>query len=187
MNNKTIPQVQKLKYLGIIIDYKLTFRDHMNYIAEKCTKLIFVLAKLAKINWGLGHKALWTIYLGGILPLLLYGAPVWIRAMEKEKYKNKIARVQRLINIKMAKAYRTVSSEALCVITGMTRIHIKIEDATELYNIGRGNSYNKLQIDHDKHPKQWFHPADSIIAIDTGHTQEHPTHIHVYTDGRKLE
>jgi hypothetical protein len=60
---------------------------------------------------------------GGILPLLLYGAPVWIRAMEKEKYKNKLTRVQRLINIKMAKAYRTVSNEALCVVTGMTHTH----------------------------------------------------------------
>jgi len=49
----------------------------------------------------------------------------------------------------MAKAYRIVSSETLCVITGMTPIHIKIEEAAELY-IGRGNSYKKLQIDHDK-------------------------------------
>jgi len=89
LHNKNIPQVQKLKYLGIIIDYKLTFRDHINYIAEECTKLILVLAKSAKINWGLGHKALRTIYVGGILPLLLYGAPVWIRAMEKEKYKTR--------------------------------------------------------------------------------------------------
>ena len=122
LNNKPIPQVQKLKYLGIIFDYKLTFRDHVNYIAEKCMKLTFTLAKSVKINWGLGHKALKTIYAGAILPLLLYGAPVWIRAMEKGKYKNKISRVQRLINIKMAKAYRTVSSEALCVVTGMTLI-----------------------------------------------------------------
>ena len=68
LNNKFIPQVQKLKYLGKIYDYKLIFRDHINYIAEKCTKLIFVLAKSAKINWGLGHKTLRTIYIGGILP-----------------------------------------------------------------------------------------------------------------------
>ena len=133
LNNKTIPQVQKLKYLGIIIDHKLTFRDHINNIAEKCTKLI-VLAESTKINWGLGHKALKTIYVGGILPILLYGAPVWIKTMEKEKYKNKITREQRLINIKMAKTYRTVSSEALCVVTGMTPIHIKIEEATKLYH-----------------------------------------------------
>jgi hypothetical protein len=49
--NKAIPQVQKFKYLGIIIDYRLTFRDHINYKTEKCTKQTFVLAKSAKINW----------------------------------------------------------------------------------------------------------------------------------------
>jgi hypothetical protein len=45
MNNKAIQQVQTVKYLGIIFDYKLLFREHINYVAEKCTKLIFQLAK----------------------------------------------------------------------------------------------------------------------------------------------
>jgi len=87
VNNKVIPQVQKLKNLGIILDYKLNFREHIKYIADKCRKLIFQMAKSAKLNWGLGHKALQTIYLGGIQPLLLYGAPVWIKAMNKENNK----------------------------------------------------------------------------------------------------
>jgi hypothetical protein len=51
-----------MKYLGIIFDSKLTFREHINYMAEKCTKLIFALSKSAKINWGLKHAALKTIY-----------------------------------------------------------------------------------------------------------------------------
>jgi hypothetical protein len=72
LNNRAITQIQKLKYLGIVFDYKLTFRDHINYIEEKCTKLILGLVKPAKINWGLGHEALRTIYVGGILPLLCY-------------------------------------------------------------------------------------------------------------------
>jgi len=56
---------------------------------------------------------------------------VWIRAIEKEKYNNKVTRVQRLINIEMAKAYPTVSSEALRVVTWMTPIYIKIEKAVD--------------------------------------------------------
>ena len=97
-----------------------------------------------------------------------------------------MARVQRLLNIKLAKAYRAVSSEALCVITWITSIHIKIEEE-EFYKFGRGNSYKKLQIDHDNPPKQWLHPADRTIVIDTDNTQEDPTHINVYTDGSKSE
>jgi len=77
LNNKPLLQVHSLKCLGIIFDNKLTFREHITYMAEKCTKLIYALSKSAKLNWGLKHAALKTIYTGEILPLLLYGAPVW--------------------------------------------------------------------------------------------------------------
>ena len=52
--------------------------------------LIFQPAKAAKLNWGLSHKALQTIYLGGIQQLLIYGAPVWIKAIRKEPHKAKL-------------------------------------------------------------------------------------------------
>jgi hypothetical protein len=83
LNKKSLLQVHSWKYLGIIFDSKLTFREQINYIAEKCTKLIFALSKSAKLNWGLKHAALKIIYTGAILPLLLYGARVWEKAIEK--------------------------------------------------------------------------------------------------------
>jgi hypothetical protein len=106
----------------------MTFRDHINYVEEKCTKVIFSLSKSAKITWGLKHGALKTIYTGEILPLQLYGASVWKNVMNKFCCKAKLIRIQRLINIRIAKAYRTVSNEALCVITGLIPINIKIEE-----------------------------------------------------------
>jgi hypothetical protein len=74
-----------------------------------------------------------TIYTGGILPLILYGAPVWKSALDNVCYKAKITRIQRLINIRIAKAYRTVSNEALYVIRGIIPINIKIEEIAKYY------------------------------------------------------
>jgi hypothetical protein len=51
------------------------------------------LAKSAKLTWGLKHEALNTIYNGAILPIMLYGAPVWIGAMEKKCSKTIYSRV----------------------------------------------------------------------------------------------
>jgi len=96
MQNKIILHVGKLKNLRIIFDEKLNFRENLNYVAEKWKKLIFQLAKSAKLNWGLSHKALQTINLGRIQILLLYGAPVLIKAMNKENNKTKILSFQRL-------------------------------------------------------------------------------------------
>jgi len=45
LNNRTLIKVNSMKYLGIIFNHKLTLRRHINYMAEKCTKLIFSLSK----------------------------------------------------------------------------------------------------------------------------------------------
>jgi len=42
-------------------------------------------------------------------------------------------RVQRLINIKMAKAFRTTFTEALCIITRQVPIIIKSNQAAQQY------------------------------------------------------
>ena len=71
------------------------------------------------------------------MPVLLYGAPEWIEAMKYEYNRLKYIRVQRLMNIRMAKAFRT-SSEALCILAGMTPIIIKTEEAARQCNIRKG-------------------------------------------------
>lgn len=169
-----------IKYLGIIFDSKLTFREHANYIADKCTKLIFQLSKSAKLTWGLQHRALRIIYTGGILPLILYGAPVWKDILENKCYINKLIRVQRLINIKIAKSYRTVSNEALCLITGITPINIKIEKFSKFYERIREKCN---MIDREKEVKFWSHPADFVRVAD--HEKESQNQIQVDTDGSK--
>jgi hypothetical protein len=58
LNNKHLRQVKTMKYLGVIIDNKLTFREYITHVTEKCRKIKFALSKSAKLNWGLSHKAL---------------------------------------------------------------------------------------------------------------------------------
>jgi hypothetical protein len=52
----------------------------------------------------------------------------------------KLMQVYLLINIKISMEFRTVSSVALCVITGMTPIHLKIETAADIFRITRGQT-----------------------------------------------
>jgi len=41
LNNKHLRQVKTMKYLGIILDNKLTFREHITHVTEKCREIIF--------------------------------------------------------------------------------------------------------------------------------------------------
>jgi hypothetical protein len=182
LHNKLLAQVNSIKYLGIIFDDKMTFRDHVNHVEEKCTKLISALSKSAKVTWGLKHEAWKIIYTGGILPLILYGAPVWGSVLDNTFYKAKLIRVQRLINIRIANAYHTVSNEALCVITGLIPINIKIEESAKYYEIIKGHGQ---LLDQQMEVKHWTHPANSIKIIEGQEDSKHA--IHIYTDSNKNE
>jgi hypothetical protein len=63
-----------------------------------------MLERTAKLQWSLVHKALKTIYEGAVVPILTYGAPIWMEAIRKNRNLTKYKRIQRLINIKIAKA-----------------------------------------------------------------------------------
>jgi hypothetical protein len=95
--------------------------------------MIYMLGKCAKLHWGLGHKSLKIIYEGALIPILTYGAPVWEEAAGKHRNLCKLQRVQRLINIKIAKVYRTISYDASCLMAGVPPIAIVIVEKAQLY------------------------------------------------------
>jgi hypothetical protein len=72
-----------MKYLGIIIDRRFNFNEHIEHITGKRIKFIHALSKSAKMNWGLRHDVLRIIYTGAILPILSYEAPVWIECLKR--------------------------------------------------------------------------------------------------------
>ena len=86
------------------------------------------------------------------------------RGTEKECNKTVYDRVQRLINIKIAKAFRTTSNEALCTLTGLTPIVIKAEEAAKLYSIMK--KYQVQGIDYEVQLKDWLHPANTLTITE---------------------
>jgi hypothetical protein len=178
--------LDKINYLGAILDRNFKFNEHTKYINDRCTKLINALSRSARINWGLKHEALKTIYTGAILPQLLYAAPVWIESIKKEYNKAKYVRVQRLIGLRIAKAYRTISHEALCILTELTPINIKAKEVVTLYNITTGRKNQEYQIDKAENPRNWLHPAD-IVGINDIQEDGEDQLWHIFTDGSKSE
>jgi hypothetical protein len=73
LNFKPLEQVTQMKYLGIILDQKFRFQEHVKYAADRCAKLTHNLSRAAKLSWGIKHEVITTIYKGAILPLLTYG------------------------------------------------------------------------------------------------------------------
>ena len=81
MNKKAIQQTEYVKYLGILIDSRLTFKQHVSAVAKKVgiiTGLMF------KIRSSVNNATLKMIYFSLIYPHLLYGISIWGNACDSD-------------------------------------------------------------------------------------------------------
>ena len=78
------PWSTKAKYLGVIVDHHLHFRDHMSQIIEKVEKVLYMLRKHRHFEHGGSPKTLHDIFQYYIYPQYIYGTPLWIFGIRKK-------------------------------------------------------------------------------------------------------
>lgn len=123
----------KLKYLGVWLDTKLVFAEHVNKATEKAERTISALGSIMP-NIGGPRASKRRILASVIHSQLLYGAPVWHSVTGNKKLVLKLTRIQRLVAIRVCSAYRTTSAEAVGVISGIPPIELLIEERNAVYN-----------------------------------------------------
>ena len=79
MNDTLITRVYKVRFLGIIFDDKLKWKEHIDHISNKIAKSIGV---ICKTRHSLPGKSLITLYYSLIYPYLTYCHLVWGRASQ---------------------------------------------------------------------------------------------------------
>ena len=87
---KIYPQV---KFLGIILDSKLTFQKHLEDILERCNSRYYRLRLLANKKWGPSPATLIQTYKQCVRPIFEYGSLSIITVSD-----NIISKIQRLQN-----------------------------------------------------------------------------------------
>ena len=74
LNKKAIQQTEYVKYLGVLIDSRLTFSHHIASVSKKMSR---VTGLMYRIRGSVDNKTLNMIYHSLIYPHLLYGIPIW--------------------------------------------------------------------------------------------------------------
>ena len=77
MNGVTIPWSSQVKYLGLVLDQKLTFKNHIEAIQAKCNKYIKCLYPLINRRSKLCIKNKLLIFKQIFRPAMLYAVPIW--------------------------------------------------------------------------------------------------------------
>ena len=73
LNNKNIQNLHVAKFLGVYMDYKLTWKDHILYIIRKCERYINILRMISSLRWGADPCIALLFYRACIRSIIDYG------------------------------------------------------------------------------------------------------------------
>jgi hypothetical protein len=62
IGDATIKPANEAKYLRVIFDNKLSFRQHIQYVAKKGTKLGLAISRITKCTWGATYQQTRTLF-----------------------------------------------------------------------------------------------------------------------------
>ena len=105
--------------------------QHVKKTAEKVDRTIKVLARIIP-NQDIFSSGKRRILVGVVHSVLMYAVPAWIDIVKVKKYRRLMERCQRKALLRVASAYRTVSREALSVITCTPPIDVLMNMRTSI-------------------------------------------------------
>ncbi|KAL0811463.1 hypothetical protein ABMA28_009863 [Loxostege sticticalis] len=196
MGGVDIALSKQVKILGLHIDNKLTFNEHVGKQTAKALDIFKQVSRAAKISWGLHPEVVRQIYVAAVEPIILYAASAWAPAADKIGVQNVLNSVQRGFAQKLCKSYRTVSLHSALTLAGILPLDLRIQEAAALYETKRGSPLPELG-DRETESRVGFaetpHPAlhmDIIFErledqslVDRHNVQE----VRIFTDGSKIE
>lgn len=127
VENTSISVKGSLDYLGFRVDGKFNWFEHLDFIKEKIDQFSSSVRKSSNRNKGLSavYRKIW--YKAIIEKQIVYGAEIWYPDLNSHGLR-RLNSCQRLGLRTIIKTYRNVSTEALCVLTGVVPIQIYLNN-----------------------------------------------------------
>ncbi|XP_068140045.1 uncharacterized protein [Drosophila tropicalis] len=127
-----IPSQRAIKYLGVMLDTHLCFREHLEYANQRALVSVRSHSRIMMNTRGPkeGRRRLLT----SVTRLIaLYAAPIWADALDKKSYRSDLEATYRLSAIRVCSVFRTVSDEAALVLASMVPIDELFRESKAMY------------------------------------------------------
>lgn len=165
-----IPLVNKANYLGLVINNKLTWEDHVSHVRGKAAGAISKLRPLMGRHSNLGLKFKKLLYESTVRPILTYASPAWTTATPTE-----LAPLQKTQNRalrEIVNAQRYIRNNLIhqdlnipLITEWLAHLNIKFyEQALKNENFNENLAYEILKEDSRSRPFAAFYLSDAILS-----------------------
>ncbi|GBN90281.1 Putative protein in type-1 retrotransposable element R1DM [Araneus ventricosus] len=127
---------RNLKMLGVIIDDRLNGLPHLDYIGGRMLRILNRLT-IAKHKRGLSGKVLKVLYKRALERILVYAAPAWWTGTANQK--NRLLSIQRKVLLAVTGAFRTTSTAALQIASGVEPIDLVCDLETAWFHLKKSH------------------------------------------------
>ena len=103
-NGTTVVPEETLRWLGVLLDRKLKFKNHVNTKLASAGRSLSALSRLSTTEKGLTVQAIRQLYLSCVVPISDFGSEVWWKGQHRRGQQKFIENLQKLQN----KASRTI-------------------------------------------------------------------------------
>jgi len=144
----------EVKYLGMILDSKLTLQAHLESKYNKAVWTFWDCQRIIGKTWGITSKIAHWIYVAMIRPMLTHAGVVWWPYVKLGVAKTMLGRLQRLAHLAITGAIRTTWTAAveLWLELPSLDVHIKNIAMNLCYRIGSTGSWQwQTSGTHTKH------------------------------------
>jgi ribonuclease HI len=111
--NVAVDPVDSTKYLGVVLDSRLTWQPHCIYASNRALAVLFATRRAFGTTWGLQPKTKLWIYNSMVLPIMLYGCAIWIGATKIPSSLKHLSKAQRVGLLGITSAFRGTPGSAL--------------------------------------------------------------------------
>lgn len=125
--HKQIKIVDQFKYLGVIFDKKLLWKEQLKYIIEKGNKALWASRRVVAKMWGLTPKNMMWVYKQIIIPRITYGCVIWWKLLSNKANVKALDSLQRKALMLVTGAVSSTPLKALEALLSILPIDIHIK------------------------------------------------------------
>lgn len=208
LNGQKLEFAREVKYLGVTLDGKLSWKTHLERRCRGLMAALWLLRRAIGSSWGLRPSVMMWIYETILKPRLTYAAVVWWSRTTITTAKAALERLRGTILRAATGAARSTPTAALGVLLGVGPLHnvIAVQAAKSNYRLKRtkGLIINKrkwpkglaeggvLEMPSDRTPRSYLFDKKYKITLSTKEEWESdkarlPSSREIwYTDGSKI-